>query len=62
MNPHAVWVQPDGRVVVVDRENDRLQVFTPEGEFIAIWCGYVKPLDIWGDEMATSIFQTSFHR
>jgi len=49
MNPHALWVLPDGRVVVVDRENDRLQVFGPEGQFIAIWTGFVKPLDIWGD-------------
>lgn len=57
MNPHALWVMPDGRVVVVDRENDRLQVFTADGEFIAIWTGFVKPLDIWGDE-AGSLFVT----
>lgn len=49
MNPHAVWVMPDGRVVVVDRENDRLQVFGPEGQVLDIWTGFVKPLDIWGD-------------
>ncbi len=52
MNPHAVWVMPDGRVVVVDRENDRLQVFGPEGQFLDIWTGFVKPLDIWGDAKA----------
>jgi hypothetical protein len=49
MNPHAVWVQPDGRVVIVDRENDRLQVFTPDGDFLEIWTGFVKPLDLWGN-------------
>lgn len=49
MNPHAVWVLPDSRVVVVDRENDRLQVFTENGEFLAIWTGFAKPLDLWGD-------------
>ena len=49
MNPHAVWVLPDGRVVVVDRENDRLQVFSPDGDFLEIWTGFVKPLDLWGD-------------
>jgi hypothetical protein len=49
MNPHAVWVLPDGRVVVVDRENDRLQVFTEDGGFLEIWTGFVKPLDLWGD-------------
>lgn len=49
MNPHSVWVLPDSRVVVIDRENDRLQVFTEDGEFLAIWTGFVKPLDLWGD-------------
>lgn len=49
MNPHAVWVQPDGTVIVVDRENDRLQVFTAEGKLLDIWQGFVKPLDLWGD-------------
>jgi len=50
INPHAVWVQPDGRVVVVDRENHRLQVFTPDGTLIDIRDGFVSPLGIWGDE------------
>jgi sugar lactone lactonase YvrE len=49
MNPHAVWVLPDGRVVVVDRENNRLQVFSPDGAFLAIWKGFSRPLDLWGD-------------
>lgn len=49
MNPHAVWVQADGRVIVADRENDRLQVFGPDGAFIEIWTGFVKPLDICAD-------------
>jgi len=49
MNPHSIWVQPDGRVIVADRENDRLQVFSPDGQFLDIWRGFVKPLDIWGD-------------
>ena len=49
LNPHAIWVQPDGRVVVADRENSRLQVFSPDGALLAIWTGFQKPLDIWGD-------------
>lgn len=59
VNPHAVWVQPDGRVIVADRENDRLQVFGPEGEHLAIWTGFVKPLDIWGDA-AGRLYVTDF--
>lgn len=49
VNPHAVWVMRDGRVVVVDRENDRLQVFTPDGGLLSIWADFRKPLDVWGD-------------
>ena len=47
--PHAVWVQPDGTVVVADRDNCRLQFFTPEGRFIREIVDSYKPMDIWGD-------------
>jgi peptidylglycine monooxygenase len=49
MNPHAVWVLPDGRVVVIDRENDRLQVFSADGDLLDIWGNFKQPLGIWGD-------------
>lgn len=35
--PHYVCVTSDERVIVADRENDRLQVFTLDGEFLAAW-------------------------
>ncbi len=35
--PHGVWIDRQGRVLVCDRENDRVQVFTQEGEFVSIW-------------------------
>jgi NHL repeat len=49
VNPHAVWVLDDGRVIVVDRENNRLQIFTRDGRFLEAWGGFKQPLDIWGD-------------
>jgi NHL repeat len=49
INPHAVWVLNDGRVVVVDRENNRLQLFTSDGKFLEAWGGFKQPLDVWGD-------------
>jgi DNA-binding beta-propeller fold protein YncE len=49
VNPHAVWVMRDGRVVIVDRENDRLQVFTSDGDLLDVWTGFRKPRDVWGD-------------
>ena len=37
MLPHDVWVDSRGRVLVADRENDRVQVFTQNGEFLNQW-------------------------
>ena len=35
--PHAVWIDRHGRVLVADRENDRVQVFTQDGESLSVW-------------------------
>ena len=35
--PHGVWVDRRGRVLVADRENDRIQVFDQDGKLLAIW-------------------------
>ncbi|MBI4201241.1 MAG: hypothetical protein HY531_03000 [Chloroflexi bacterium] len=35
--PHGVWIDKKGRVLVSDRENDRVQVFTQEGKLLGIW-------------------------
>lgn len=47
--PHGVWVHTDGRVFVADRENNRIQIFTPEGEFLTEWTGLARPCDIYID-------------
>ncbi|QCI67490.1 hypothetical protein [Phreatobacter stygius] len=47
--PHAVWVTGDDRVIVLDRDNNRIQVFDRDGVFLAVWTGFTKPMDIWGD-------------
>ena len=47
--PHALWTFPDGRVVVVDRPHDRVQVFDQEGRHLATWRDFVQPVEIWGD-------------
>ncbi len=41
--PHDVWVMPDGRVMVADRENDRIQFFSPTGEFLDQWTHVQRP-------------------
>jgi DNA-binding beta-propeller fold protein YncE len=48
--PHAVRVHPDGRVLVADRENDRVQVFTPEGTYLTEWRDFYHPMDIYIDK------------
>jgi DNA-binding beta-propeller fold protein YncE len=35
--PHAICLDSRGRIYVGDRENNRIQVFDPEGKFLAIW-------------------------
>ncbi len=32
--PHGIFIDRQGRVIVADRQNDRIQVFSQEGEFI----------------------------
>jgi len=46
---HGIALHPDGRVLVADRDNERVQVFTPEGEFLAEW-GSLHPNAIWCDQ------------
>ncbi|HZQ99607.1 MAG TPA: peptidyl-alpha-hydroxyglycine alpha-amidating lyase family protein [Chloroflexota bacterium] len=43
--PHGIWVAPDGRVLLADRENDRIQVFSPSGEYLAEWAA-LRPTDV----------------
>ncbi|MBI3865274.1 MAG: 6-bladed beta-propeller [Planctomycetia bacterium] len=38
--PHAICVDSKQRVLVGDRENERIQVFDGEGKFLAAWKGF----------------------
>jgi DNA-binding beta-propeller fold protein YncE len=44
--PHAVVLDMYGRVLVADRENHRIQVFTLDGEYVAQWAGLRQPADL----------------
>jgi streptogramin lyase len=49
ITPHGIWVHDDGRLFVCDRENDRIQIFTPEGKFLDQWLDVQRPQDIYMD-------------
>ncbi|MBK1658157.1 NHL repeat-containing protein [Paracraurococcus ruber] len=46
--PHSVWVQPDGTVLVCDRDNSRVQAFSPAGAFLFEVTDVHKPMDVHG--------------
>lgn len=50
--PHTILVNDLGWVIVGDRENERVQVFDPEGVIINIWSGY-KPFGLAFDPTGT---------
>jgi hypothetical protein len=58
----------DGRVLVANRENNRVQIFTADGAYLGAWGELYHPMDIYGDPDGT-VFVTDqapvsshFHR
>ena len=49
---HSVW-EHRGRVYVADRQNNRLQIFTPDGRHLETWPGFVHPCKIFIDSNDT---------
>jgi DNA-binding beta-propeller fold protein YncE len=47
--PHSVWVDRHEQVYVADRENHRIQIFSPQGEYLTQWTGFKQPTDIYID-------------
>ena len=43
---HGVGVTRDGRVIIADRENDRLQFFSADGEFLEEWTDVQRPTNV----------------
>ena len=51
--PHGIAVDQQGLVYVADRENSRIQIFTPDGEYLGEWTDVARPcqlfIDVHGD-------------
>jgi len=47
--PHGIAIDRTGTVYVADRENSRVQLFTPAGEFVAAWTDVVRPCQVFID-------------
>ena len=44
--PHGIALDRRGVVYVADRENSRIQLFSPDGEFLSAWTDVVRPCQV----------------
>ncbi|MBI3836999.1 MAG: hypothetical protein HY288_03590 [Planctomycetia bacterium] len=44
--PHGIAIDRRGTVYVADRENSRLQLFSPNGDFVAQWTDVARPCQV----------------
>jgi DNA-binding beta-propeller fold protein YncE len=47
MTPHALLVDRQGRIVVADRENNRVQLFDRDGGWLGEYGGLCRPMDVF---------------
>jgi DNA-binding beta-propeller fold protein YncE len=47
--PHGIGVDSRGRVLVADRENSRIQIFSSAGEYLTEWTDVVRPCEVFID-------------
>ena len=48
--PHTITLDSRGRVFVGDRSNSRIQIFEPDGTFVAEWTQFGRPSGMFIDE------------
>jgi sugar lactone lactonase YvrE len=48
--PHGIALDSAGRVYVADRANNRIQIFEPDGKFVAEWKQFGRPSDVTIDK------------
>ena len=45
--PHGIAIDSQGKVYVADRENSRIQIFSPEGEYLTEWREIARPCQVF---------------
>lgn len=45
-SPHCLWVDGGGNIYVCDRKNNRIQIFSPQGEYLRQWTNVQLPTDL----------------
>ena len=60
--PHSLIIDPQGRILVADRENHRIQVFDSDGEVLDIWTDIRLPQDMALDSAGNLFLAQGEHR
>lgn len=55
--PHSIWIDGLDRVLVADRENNRICVYDRDGKLMTHWYGFYHPMDI-AEDTAGAIYVT----
>ena len=48
-DPHDLKMDSQGRLFVADRGNNRIQIFSQEGQLLDIWTQFGRPSGLWID-------------
>jgi DNA-binding beta-propeller fold protein YncE len=54
--PHTIALDSRGRVFVGDRQNNRIQVFRPDGTFVAVWYQFGRPSGLFIDKRTDTLY------
>ncbi len=58
--PHGIAVDASGVVYVADRENSRLQLFAPDGRYLAEWTDVARPCQVFIDGERVYVAELGF--
>ncbi|MGE0449383.1 MAG: peptidyl-alpha-hydroxyglycine alpha-amidating lyase family protein [Vicinamibacterales bacterium] len=54
--PHTIVIDGRGRVLVGDRQNNRIQIFEPDGRFVTMWYQFGRPSGMYVDTRTDTLY------